>query len=288
MEEVKAAVLVAFKKYLGSISNTAPPLNVARTLVLGEARRMIRMPAASPQFYTMTETLDILENRIRESHDIAETLVPPDPIVWVHNNIAAIWTGSQKSVNGQGALYGVHVFALLNKPREGWKISGVATAARNFGEDYPPISTDPGSEEGSAVMKPIYQCFEALKRVKWDEFERSFHPESGAVLCRDPSSPIILRLLGLIDRLRQVRATFPEECIVEEKISDVEIRVCGDLGFAWTPFTVEVDGVVKSRGVNIFMLGKEHSGWKIVGLCDTSELEIDAGDKGGDGRAVIE
>jgi hypothetical protein len=271
MESTKAAVLAAFNKYIDSISNTPAPLTVARTLVLGDARRMIRLPDTAPQFYTMTETLDILEDRIRESHDIAETLVPPEAEVWVHNEIAAIWTGSQKSVKGQGALRGVHVFALLHKPGEGWKISGVATAARKFGKDHPPIAADPNSEEGSAVMEPIHKFFAALKETEWDKFEECLHPQLGAVLSRISSSPAILRRPEFIDRLKQILATLPEKSVIEEKIFDVEVRVCGDLGFAWTPFTVEVDGVVKSQGVNIFMMGRDHGSWKAVGLCDTSK-----------------
>ncbi len=55
----------------------------------------------------------------------------------------------------------------------------------------------------------------------------------------------------------------------DEQIFDVEIHVEGPLAVAWAPFTIAIDGEMRSCGVNQFTLVKHSDGWKVAYLIDT-------------------
>ena len=59
----------------------------------------------------------------------------------------------------------------------------------------------------------------------------------------------------------------------DEQIFDVEIHVEGPLAVAWAPFTIAIDGELKSCGVNQFTLVKHSDGWKVAYLIDTHTPE---------------
>lgn len=59
----------------------------------------------------------------------------------------------------------------------------------------------------------------------------------------------------------------------DEQIFDVSIHVEGPLATAWTPFTLTIDGELKSCGVNHFTLVKVEGRWKISYLIDTHTPE---------------
>ena len=58
-----------------------------------------------------------------------------------------------------------------------------------------------------------------------------------------------------------------------EQIFDVEIHVEGPLAVAWAPFTIAIDGELRSCGVNQFTLVKHSEGWKVAYLIDTHTPE---------------
>lgn len=55
----------------------------------------------------------------------------------------------------------------------------------------------------------------------------------------------------------------------DEKIFDVKIQIEGPLATAWAPFTIHIDGALKSCGVNHFTLVKLEGDWKVAYLIDT-------------------
>ena len=55
----------------------------------------------------------------------------------------------------------------------------------------------------------------------------------------------------------------------DEQIFDVRINVEGPLATAWAPFTIALDGEMKSCGVNHFTLVKIANDWKVAYLIDT-------------------
>ncbi|MBT6033119.1 MAG: hypothetical protein HOH19_11120 [Kordiimonadaceae bacterium] len=71
--------------------------------------------------------------------------------------------------------------------------------------------------------------------------------------------------IGWVDTLNPGQA--------DEQIFDVEIKVEGPLATAWAPFTIAIDGELKSCGVNHFTLVKHEDGWKVAYLIDTHTPE---------------
>ncbi len=59
----------------------------------------------------------------------------------------------------------------------------------------------------------------------------------------------------------------------DEQIFDVEIHVEGPLAVAWAPFTIAIDGELRSCGVNQFTLVKQEGAWKVAYLIDTHTPE---------------
>lgn len=59
----------------------------------------------------------------------------------------------------------------------------------------------------------------------------------------------------------------------DEQIFDVEIHVEGPLAVAWAPFTIAIDGELRSCGVNQFTLVKHGDDWKVAYLIDTHTPE---------------
>lgn len=59
----------------------------------------------------------------------------------------------------------------------------------------------------------------------------------------------------------------------DEQIFDVEIHVEGPLAVAWAPFTIAIDGELRSCGVNQFTLVKHSDDWKVAYLIDTHTPE---------------
>ncbi|MBT5072642.1 MAG: hypothetical protein HOJ34_00375 [Kordiimonadaceae bacterium] len=59
----------------------------------------------------------------------------------------------------------------------------------------------------------------------------------------------------------------------DEQIFDVEINVEGPLATAWAPFTIAIDGELKSCGINHFTLVKMNGDWKVAYLIDTHTPE---------------
>ena len=59
----------------------------------------------------------------------------------------------------------------------------------------------------------------------------------------------------------------------DEQVFDVEINVEGPLATAWAPFTIAIDGELKSCGINHFTFVKTKEGWKVAYLIDTHTPE---------------
>ena len=59
----------------------------------------------------------------------------------------------------------------------------------------------------------------------------------------------------------------------DEQVFDVVINVEGPLATAWAPFTIAIDGVLKSCGINHFIFVKTPEGWKVAYLIDTHTPE---------------
>lgn len=61
----------------------------------------------------------------------------------------------------------------------------------------------------------------------------------------------------------------PLKAKIEERILLYDIKVDGDMAMAWTPYQLFIDDKLVHCGVNVFMLARRNSEWKIIGITDT-------------------
>jgi len=119
-------------------------------------------------------------------------------------------------------------------------------------------------DEKKAIMKVIVGLFDAMRAADG--------PAHGALIA--PNSPMD-RVKGDGTVSRGVSTDWTngiatmEAGAVDEQLHDVKILIEGPLATVWAPFTLNVNGELRSCGVNQFTLAKGESGWQVVYGIDT-------------------
>ncbi|MBT5766081.1 MAG: hypothetical protein HOI58_04410 [Kordiimonadaceae bacterium] len=125
--------------------------------------------------------------------------------------------------------------------------------------------TDTEKAEVRAILDQVFNAMragddEALKSLVLPDTKLDRMAPDSPVTRGDASDWI-----GWVGTLNPVQA--------DEQIFDVEINVEGPLAVAWAPFTIAINGELKSCAVNQFTLVKHTDGWKVAYLIDTHTPE---------------
>lgn len=131
------------------------------------------------------------------------------------------------------------------------------------------LSQAAGTDAEKAEVRAILdQVFDAM-RAGDDETLKSLLLEDTKLDRISPDKPVergdASGWIGWVGTLNPGQA--------DEQIFDVEIHVEGPLAVAWAPFTIAIDGELRSCGVNQFTLVKHAEGWKVAYLIDTHTPE---------------
>lgn len=128
--------------------------------------------------------------------------------------------------------------------------------------------SDAPSDEHKAVRLVIDQIFDAM-RAGDAEAIKSLVLEEALLDRIAPGKPVEHgKLSGWTDWVATLK---PGQA--DEQIFDVVIQVEGPLATAWAPFTIAINGELKSCGVNHFAFVKTDAGWKVSYLIDTHTPE---------------
>lgn len=123
-------------------------------------------------------------------------------------------------------------------------------------------------EEKAEVRAILDQVFDAM-RAGDDETLKSLLLPDTPLDRISPNKPVergdASGWIGWVGTLKPGQA--------DEQIFDVEIHVEGPLAVAWAPFTIAIDGELRSCGVNQFTLVKHGDDWKVAYLIDTHTPE---------------
>lgn len=122
--------------------------------------------------------------------------------------------------------------------------------------------------EKAAVHAVLDKVFDAM-RAGDDETLKSLILPDTDLDRMTPGQPVSRGQLS--DWIDWVATLSPGQA--DEQIFDVVINVEGPLATAWAPFTIAIDGELKSCGVNHFTLVKHEDGWKVAYLIDTHTPE---------------
>ncbi|UZD20988.1 nuclear transport factor 2 family protein [Algoriphagus halophytocola] len=78
---------------------------------------------------------------------------------------------------------------------------------------------------------------------------------------------------GSVEQFVQGIGSLPADTELDEKITDYQIKIDGDMATAWTPYEFYLNGNFSHCGVNSFQLVRMAEGWKVVYIIDTRRKE---------------
>ncbi|KAK2590712.1 hypothetical protein QQS21_011606 [Conoideocrella luteorostrata] len=255
----ESEILSVLNKFNGFLSKKPPSVVEARKLVLDGSFAILSARNGLDQT-TLGELIKREESR---KNDIQLRLHDVPQKMWIYEDIAALWaehggkeTESSEGEDGiTGAEMRLYGFARTN---DGWKISGVAGT-------YKDPSLESLSEPTPALMEPVDALLSNFSHPDWDTLKDWFVPGAGCTLYRPPMEPMPMTMHQSIVRLQDM---VKSGSTIQEKIQNVEARIHGDLGFVWAPFVVEIDGVPRHEGVNIFSFLNRSGKWRFSGCQD--------------------
>ncbi|KAL1873442.1 hypothetical protein VTK73DRAFT_987 [Phialemonium thermophilum] len=275
MADDKAAILGTVQQFFSSLSRRPPFTEAALEYALPDAWCVNTHPGGS-SLVRIKEMIRQIEEQVVMSlnggaKEFQETLDAPDPEVWVHEDMAAVWTGYRALLDGKEVNGGIMLFSLHRTPT-GWKISGTANTKPAPGGVLPPVTREARPD----VVEPVDQFLQHMTKHEWDGFRSKLSREGGITNSRRSMGMLKTSTWDeLVEMIKAASAKSPPGTIYE-LLHDVEARVCGDFAFLWTPFVIEVQGHVENKGVNIFTMVREGGKWIIAGCQDTSMPTEDA------------
>jgi hypothetical protein len=77
---------------------------------------------------------------------------------------------------------------------------------------------------------------------------------------------------AISDWLKQI-GTKREGVVLDERLTNYDIKIDGEMAMAWTPYEFYVNDKFYHCGVDVFTLMHTEKGWKIVGIVDTRRKE---------------
>ncbi|KAF2734813.1 hypothetical protein EJ04DRAFT_512244 [Polyplosphaeria fusca] len=270
MADEKTAVLETIRSFLAAASANTTSLAGCYPYILPSGF-MFNIRPDNPIQLTLADSLARVEKQLQtlNAQSWSESLREPLE-VWIHDDIAAVWSGCDISINGQTVRSGINAFTLLKVPDEGaqnWKIAGVADTQWAAGDPAPAMSDNVTPE----LMAPIEDFFARLRKRDWEGLLAVLLPGGGMSRARAGEQASHFMWPEFVEMLKGLVETFPKEVDINERVFDIEAKVCGDLAMVWTPFVVEYDGIVKRRGVNVWWLWMKEGKWVISGCQDTGK-----------------
>jgi hypothetical protein len=126
------------------------------------------------------------------------------------------------------------------------------------------------SPDALAVRSAVEQFLDDLGNRRLDKLPAQFAPKATMVVVRQREGQWTSTVQTFDEWLAGLKAQTPGT-MFREPITNVTVHVeSGHLAHLRADFTVEIDGKVRSHGVDYFTLVKDAGGWKIVNGSYTS------------------
>jgi hypothetical protein len=248
--ETETSVLSALTNFFNALSH--PDSQDIRTHL--EASYVIQ---STPNGLEQTTLKDFFLSK-NEQQSKVEWAVDEPQELFVHEKLAAAWTGwSISATDGSTISHKKGVVGLAHTEGR-WMISGIASTERS-------LDTPKEEDADEEIMKPIHALLEDFSHPDWAVLKEWFVPDAGVTLYRPPAEPASMTMEQSIVRLQgMIRSGIT----IQEKLHDVQVRRHGDLALVWAPFVVEINGVPRHEGVNAFTLLRRQGRWMFSGCQD--------------------
>ncbi len=139
--------------------------------------------------------------------------------------------------------------------------------------DAEPPTDDPRVEAVRSALEQYYADFSARD---WDAFAAHFHEGAtmSTVWMPAPEATPALQISTIPEFVEQAPEGPGSQPIFEERMTDVDIRVSGDLATAWARYDARFgspDDLVEWTGIDAFTLIRHAGQWRIVSLAYVSD-----------------
>jgi len=132
----------------------------------------------------------------------------------------------------------------------------------------------PGAAMGQDADDPaavVRGLFDAMRARDTTGIRQAFHAEGRLMTAgRDRAGNPVVQT-ATIDAF--VRAVASARAQLDERLSDVEVRVDDGLATVWARYEFYADSTFTHCGVDAFQLARTPEGWKIIAVADTRRRE---------------
>jgi hypothetical protein len=133
-------------------------------------------------------------------------------------------------------------------------------------------------QEADGPADVVRRLFDAMRERDTVAIRQSFHPEGRLMTTgRDRAGGPVVQT-ATVDAF--VRAVASARTRLDERLSDVEVRVDDGLATVWARYVFYADTTFTHCGVDAFQLARTPEGWKIIHVVDTRRRE-GCGESGG-------
>jgi len=118
-----------------------------------------------------------------------------------------------------------------------------------------------------------------------DDFFMAFHAKDSVAMNQVVNQTIVLQTIEknnegigilkterFLDMIAHI-TSIPDSISFEERLTDYNIQIDGNMAHVWTPYEFWFKGVFHHCGVNSFQLFKDKVSWKIIYLIDTRRIK---------------
>lgn len=127
------------------------------------------------------------------------------------------------------------------------------------------------AQDGDDPAAVVHRLFDAMRTRDTVAIRQAFHPEGRLMTAARDRAGVPVVQTATVDAF--VRAVTSARAKLDERLSNVEVRVDGGLATVWAQYRFYADSTFIHCGANAFQLGWTADGWKITQVTDTRRQE---------------
>jgi hypothetical protein len=135
----------------------------------------------------------------------------------------------------------------------------------------PRLQAQAPDPERDAVMAPVRQLFDGMRKGDSSAVRTAFHPQAFLATAMTRQGAPTLQVDTLDGFVRAVGT--PHDEVWDERVHSEKVEIDGPLASVWTEYSFYAGDKFSHCGVDAFQLAKTPDGWRIIVLTDTRRRE---------------